>query len=464
MRRTLFSLALLAMLTGCGASSPTATPLPPSPMATPSIAPTEAAALPTATPTSEPTPTPTLVPTLPPLAPTPTPEITISGEALGLMETIEDEVEGLRGLEELAPITRTLMTQQELSDHMEREFAEEYPPEEVEADTRVLAAFDFVPQNFDLLGLLLDLYSSQVLGLYDDEEDTFYVLSEGEFDLLDQITFAHEYTHGLQDEHFDLEAFIDDEVQNDDEVLARLALVEGDATLAMTEWLMAQLSRLSQQDLAVLFEADEEADQAALEAAPPIIRETFEFPYIYGLEFVTLLYDEGWDAVDAAFADPPQSTEQILHPDKYFSRDEPLVLAVPPLTDTLGAGWQLVEADTLGEFQTALYLELQVDEETAAQAAEGWDGDQYAVYVNGDDEVLVFVTAWDSAADREEFVAAYGQYAEGKYGEPATRSGDVERWWQTPPQTTSLAWDGATVWIVVGPDAATVEKVLETLQ
>jgi hypothetical protein len=407
--------------------------------------------------TATPRPTATWVPTRPPLTPTPA---ALSPDVLEAMDAIAIEMEELRGLEETAPITRTLMTRQELAAYLERDFAEEYPPEEIQADVQTMAAFDFVPEDFDLQRVLLDLYSTQILGMYDEEKNTFYLISEGKFDLLARITFAHEYTHGLQDEHFQLDTFVDEDRMNDDEILARMALVEGDASLAMSEYVMAHLSELTPQDLAALQVEDDEASQAALEAAPPIVRETFDFPYVYGQEFVEILQQKGWQAVDTAFVDPPQSTEQILHPEKYLSRDEPQIVTLPPLTDTLGADWHLVEADTLGEFQTNLYLAQQVDQETADLASEGWDGDRYALYAQDGAEVLVFATAWDSPADREEFVAAYGQYAEGKYGGPATRTGQAELWWETPDQAAVLTWGDTNALIVLGPDPATAKKVL----
>lgn len=418
---------------------------------------------PTPTPTSM--PSPTWVPTL--TAPPPKPTATPDTELLATMDKIEVEVAFMRGLEETSPITRTLLTPEELAAYLEAEFAEAYTPEEVESDTRVLAAFDFVPSDFDLLALLLDLYSTEVVGLYDDEEDTLYVVTDaggGELDPLARITFAHEFTHSLQDEYFDLETFADGDQLNDDELLARMSLVEGDASLVMTQYMMVHLREFSSEDLAALQGEEAQEGLDALQTAPAIIRETFLFPYIRGLEFVALLQDEGWEAVDAAFADPPQSTEQILHPDRYFDRDEPQVVALPPLTDTLGTGWRLVEEETLGEFQTGLYLAQQVDEAMATRAAAGWDGDRYALYVHDGADLLVFATAWDSTEDREEFVAAYSAYAEGKYGEAATRSGEAEAWWEAPEQIAILLWDDKVAWIVLGPDAVTVERVLAALE
>jgi hypothetical protein len=466
------AILLLALIAGCGnpepAASPAASPTAVAEANTPTAPPT---APPTDSPTSEPTatntpqPSPTLVPTLPaPTAtekPTPEPAGTPSTALLKTWAQIEFEMEALRGLDETTPITRTLMTPEELIAYLEGEFAEEYPPQEIQNDVRVLAAFDFVPEDYELRQVLLDLYASEVLGFYEDEEDTFYVVTDGEFDLLDKLTFAHEYVHGLQDQAFDLEAFIDEDQLDDDEALARLALVEGDASLAMTEYLMMHLFELTEEEIMSLGEEESSAGEEAMNAAPAIIRETLLFPYIYGAEFVTILQENGWEAVDAAYADPPRSTEQILHPEKYLTRDDPELVSLPPLTDTLGAGWERIESENLGEFQIGLYLAQQVDQATAETAAAGWDGDRYAVYVKGEEEILVFATVWDSEADRDEFVAAYRQYAEAKYGQPASHSEQDQLWWVGEGQVTLLSWEGPGVLIVVGPDLAVVEQVLD---
>jgi len=417
----------------------------------------------TPVPTTTPGPSATLVPTLPPVTVTPTRTpasgTTPSRQVLATMEAIEFEMEALRGLDETSPMTRTLITREELSRYLGQQFEDEYPPEEVAVDTRVLAAFNFVSEDIDLRQVLLDLYSTQVLGMYDEEVDTLFVVSDGEFDLMDRLTLAHEYVHGLQDQVFGLDRFVDEDSLNDDQFLARLALIEGDATQAMTEYFLAHMMELSQAELQSLLEEDPES-QAALEAAPAIIRETLAFPYDYGAQFVVALQEGGWQAVDTAYAEPPLSTEQILHPEKYLEQDEPQLVTLPPLTDTLGAGWAMIDSETLGEFQTILYLAQQVDRAVAESASAGWDGDAYAVYGRDEDEVLVLATVWDSAAEAEEFVDAYRQYATGRYGQGPIRAEDGEVWWRTPTEVTVLSWQADQTLIVVGPNLALVERVL----
>jgi len=384
-------------------------------------------------------------------------------ELLAAVDAIGAEMETIRGVDATQPISHNLMSRSEMADYMQDEIDREYTPEEVENDTRAMAAFDFIPEDYDLRAELVELYSAQVLGLYDDERNTLYVVSEAGLDLLARVTLAHEITHGLQDDRFNLNTFLDEDRMSDDEILARQALAEGDATLAMTAYLMNHLSEITEEDMAALQSEEIQESEQLLAEAPAIIRETFEFPYTYGETFVSALYEEGWDAVDAAYADPPVTTEQILHPEKYFSRDEPQPVAVPPLTGTLGTGWRLADDGTLGEFQMQVYLAQQLDRDVANVASAGWDGDRYAVYVNGDAEVLVLSIAWDSPADQDEFTATYTEYAQLKYGQQGKRSGDA-LFWETPGQTAYLGWNGATALIILGPDRATVDKVLVAIE
>jgi hypothetical protein len=461
----LFLLAALALLaTGCAPLAPGSTPTPLAAADTP-LPPATVPATATAGSTVAPQSTATWVPTLAPATatppPTPIPEAALSPALVATMRQIQFQVEAIRDLEMSHPLTQTVKSRAEFGQYMADELAQDYPPEEVEVDTRVLAVLDLIPEDLDLQQVLLDLYSSQVLGLYDDEENSFIVVNEGEFDLLDRVTYAHEYVHGLQDEHFDLTTFIDEDRMNDDEALARLALVEGDATLAMSEYFIAQASQASPEELRALIEATPEG-QDVLEATPAILRATMEFPYAYGTEFVSTVAAGDWARVDALFSDPPQSTEQILHPEKYLERDEPQILSLPPLTATLGAEWYKIEDNTLGEFQMGVYLDERLDAETAAAASAGWGGDRYAVYVRGGDALLALVTAWDSDAEQEEFAGAYEDWASAKHGREARVDGSV-RWWTSDDEVTALLARGREAILVVGPDVDVVTRALEAL-
>jgi len=248
---------------------------------------------------------------------------------------------------------------------------------------------------------------------------------------MDKSTYAHEFTHALQDQHFDLDA-LDPEGNSDDASLAVAALIEGDATLLMQQYM---LEYLDPNELFDLFSESLDAGSEALEQAPAVIREQMMFPYEVGLTFVQALYQHGgYQAVNAAFARPPRSTEQVLHPDRYLAGELPQVVNALPLTNTLGSGWEWVDGNVLGELTLRLYLEEQVNTRTAASAADGWGGDWYDVYTHQGSGAIVMVmqTVWDTEAEAAEFIQTYQTFGKARFGSAS----------QAPTQT-STCWSGS---------------------
>ncbi|MCI0394887.1 MAG: hypothetical protein L0332_14435 [Chloroflexi bacterium] len=372
---------------------------------------------------------------------------------------IEANVVEIRGLEPLEPVVPTLLTVAGLRQQLEADLAEDYSPEESRNDAIALSAFDFLAADFDLYTFTLDLYTEQVAGYYDPETNEFVVISDDdEFDVLEQWTHAHEYVHALQDQHFNLD-LLDDEMLDSEASFALRALAEGDATLVQTLYLFG--GYFSQAELGEILEAAGEVDTTVLDSGPPILARNLEFPYISGLEFVQALYEAGgFESVNEAWENPPQTTEHILHPDRYLAGDAPQVVALAPLTETLGAGWQQVDEDIFGEFFLRQYLAQQLDESAVETAATGWGGDRYAVYWNEDRQSLVMLLrlAWDTAADGDEFANAYAAYPAALFGSAAQSQPDGGQCWQGGDVICLYRLDNETL-IVRVPDLATAAAV-----
>jgi hypothetical protein len=142
---------------------------------------------------------------------------------------------------------------------------------------------------------------------------------------------------------------------------------------------------------------------------PALIRESVVFQYVAGVNFVSWAYKRaGWDGVNALLARPPRSTEQVLHPEKYFVKPEhPTRVQLGALAPYLRGEWKLAEEATLGEFTIRLLGEAYLDRRTAADVASGWDGDRLMGLLKGDQLAIVWLTAWDSDQDAQQFFAAY---------------------------------------------------------
>lgn len=343
-------------------------------------------------------------------------------------DQINLEMETIRELDLLAPINLSTKTRAELQEETVSDLETDYPAIDRENDKRVLVTFGLMDPDDDLGQLYGDLLGEQVAGYYDPATDEMVVVSDGapdEISASDQVTYAHETVHALQDQHFNLETYLDDrENASDDQSLAITSLIEGDATAAQIAFLISNPALLVQLNDEIL---GSDTSSEALDNAPAIISETLLFPYDQGQVFVSALREEGgWSMVDEAFASPPLSTEQILHPEKYFQGESPVEVDVPDVASALGAGWTAFDTNTMGEFQTSLILdEGEVSSGDAEDAAEGWGGDRYTVVGTNDQTVILWNTVWDTDDDAAEFAGTLVERETSRLNASANENGTV---------------------------------------
>lgn len=378
---------------------------------------------------------------------------------------VEANVVALRGLEPLAPITPVVLSRDALRDRLAADMAAEVTPDATRADVLELSAFDFLERDYDLYAAQLALHGDGILGYYDPDTAEFVVVNDGA--LLDapaQWTHAHEFVHALQDQHYDLGALTDDAVNSEFQAAVR-ALAEGEAELVQYLYL-TEGSFFSDEETTAIIADAASAGSDDLDSYPPVLISSLIFPYSGGSRFVEALYNEGgFAAIDAAWADPPRSTEHILHPERYLAGDAPQIVALNPLTDTLGVGWEQIADDILGEFFLREYLDQQLAASAAERLAEGWGGDRYAVYWNEATGGLVMALrlVWDTAQDATEFAADYPDYPAGLFGVVAQTQPDGSACW-VRGEAICFLQSGAESWVVRAPDTATAAAVLTALR
>ena len=387
----LATVLLVAVLAACNSASPT-----PSPEPSPTAPPPSAAAVPS------PSESPSAAPSNEPTAADP------------IYDEIEQEVVALRGLQPTEKVARKTLDEAQLAAEMEKLYHEESPPELVAANERFYKAFDLLPPDASLGDLTVEMLSGGVAGYYRDDQKTLYVVSRsGEVGANEKITFAHEFNHALQDQHFPI--FKDQEgvTNRSDWLLARQAVYEGDSSLLMTLWASENFTPAEFQDL--LAQGLNDPSSQMLERMPAILRETLLYPYTTGLTFTQGQYISGggWAGVDALYANVPETTEQVLHPEKYQAGEGPVEIDVPDdFTARIGPDWKLALDDTFGEFQTGVWLR-DAEAANATEAAAGWGGDRVLVLDGpGDAWATVLASEWDTAADAAEFEAAAGPVVE----------------------------------------------------
>jgi len=409
-----------------------------------------------------------------PLPPVPgsTPAPPLSGgeippEVVAQMMEIERQVISLRGLPPNGEFSRALLAPDQLRERVVNDFFKDYTPEDAQKDAQMLAAFGLITPDFDFYTFYTDLLSEQIAGFYDNETKEMVVVQGEAFAGSERLTYAHEYTHALQDQNYDIKNGLkyDDEPceENSERCSAILALLEGDASVTEFEWLFEYSTDQDMKDIQELYSTYE---SPVYDSAPPFMQEDFFFPYDQGYEFVNYLYEEGgFPAVDEAYRNLPASTEQILHPDLYPS-ELPVFVTLPDLLPTLGEDWTLVDEDVMGEWYTYLILargidpDAQLNDGDAADAAAGWGGDAYAVYLSpAGDTALVLSTVWDTAADANEFADAFEQYADARFGAPTD-----ELTWERDGIVTLFTLDGDHTFWVSAPDLATAQAILAIVQ
>ncbi len=352
-------------------------------------------------------------------------------------EKIKRKLVRIRGLEFRDDVPLVAVDAAEARALLEREVREQFEPGELARIGRVYVALGLLPAGTDLERAFVDLYSAQVAGFYDPIDRRMVLVSEAletrgftrvlenvmRRDLAGELVLAHELTHALQDQHVGLDLGRAD-VGEDDAQLAKRAVYEGDATLAGYAAIRGTLRPGGAVALAAKLEAAQEEMTRDFPDVPALIRDTTVFQYVSGVNFVSWAYkDAGWEGVNALLAQPPRSTEQILHPEKYFVRPEnPTRVHVGALAPYFRGGeWQLAEEATLGELTIRLLAERYLARPAAAEVAAGWDGDRLVALGRDDELVLVWLTSWDSERDASEFFTTWSRVLASRHdGTPTT--------------------------------------------
>jgi hypothetical protein len=340
-------------------------------------------------------------------APTEEPSPASEADVLAALAAIEEQVIAIRGLPAADIGEPELLTRDELHDALVALFEESYPLEEQAEDNASLRALGLLEPDQDVAALQLQLLGDVVLGFYDDKEKRMVVVTDEGLDPLAKVTYAHEYTHALQDAAFGIASLDRDEEGEDDRALARTALLEGDATVSMLAWAFANLEP---EELAQITSAPQ-PDTTGIPSW--LVEQIAVFPYNDGYLWAGGLAGDplspDFTELDAAYLDPPDSTEQIIDVEKWDPRESPIPVEGPDLAAVFGDGWTEVDDTPIGQaFMEDILLYHGVAGEEAQAAAAGWGGDRVVVATGPNDAFAVaWRVVWDTPGDADEFADAY---------------------------------------------------------
>jgi len=325
------------------------------------------------------------------------------------LQAVMDQVAGIRDLAFLRPVKEKRVDGRGMIEAMRRDLSREYRPCEIRAEGDLYKRLGLIPADMDYEKDVLALLEEEVAGLYVPSEQTLYINPDAGSEM-EAVTLAHELGHALVDQHFGLESRVDRRKDNGDRLFAFSSLVEGDAMAVTFRYLFKQegmeevplpfLSQVLEGSVLQLLDTS-----GKLADAPPFIVDSLVFPYLSGMDFVNRLLAAGpsWSGVDQGYLHPPDSSEQIMHPDKYVSREAPDEIGAAPLA-VLSGQYGTVFEEVLGEFTFYELIKLDLDRETARAAAAGWGGDRAILFrpkgqKGIENDFLVSLSAWDRGGE-----------------------------------------------------------------
>jgi hypothetical protein len=373
-------------------------------------------------------------------------------------------VEMARGLQSRKTVPGVLMDRPALIARVKDHVSRELPPEAIRDEGLALQLFGFIPTKFDYEAAEYALLQDQLAGYYEPADGTMYMAS----DLGDEeaeATLAHELVHALQDQRWNLQERSKYRPGDGDHSEVVSALAEGDATSAMFDVMIARAAPGTGKT-AVDLPDDVFAEQIRAGMndgpganAPHVMRTSLAAPYIYGTLFVHALRRRGgWDAVNRAWDDPPTTTEQILHMDKWLVHETAMPVTAPTFA-ALGAGWKVDDEDTEGELGARIAFEEWMEPKAAAEASNGWGGDRGVLVTNGDKAAFAWKLRYDPGKTRDDRAAhAYGaltQALDKTLGPAKTRDGVFACRERGDRGPLALARAGADVVLVLGPVTTT---------
>jgi len=326
---------------------------------------------------------------------------------------IEAEIEKLRGQEFRAPVELRVSDKQGLLRYIEERRRLDTTPERERFLEQSAKLTGLIRPELDLVQAVTDFYSAQVGGFYDPPSKSFRIMQGYEGDLA-RLIMAHEFVHALDDQWHDLDRLAKSMGNDSDAMFAFSALCEGSAMSTMTQWMLSNAAKLDPQALAKI----QETGMAGMKDLPPFVWKPSLAAYTAGQSFV----EKGGKArLAEAFAQPPRSSEQILHPEKYWDaekRDDPVRVSFA--LEQLPAGWKVAGEDTLGEVGIALLampiadrkgidpsdLGAMIGMKFTHAAATGWDGDRLLMIEKDGVRIVDLVVVFDTENDVMEFHSA----------------------------------------------------------
>ncbi|HWX55349.1 MAG TPA: hypothetical protein VN176_12225 [Verrucomicrobiae bacterium] len=389
------------------------------------------------------------------------------------------------------PVKKNMVSRAEVEKYIEEKFQDDVDRIRFERSELVLKKFGLLPRKFDLHSFLIKLLGEQVAGYYDEKTGTINLLDWVELEMQRPV-MAHELTHALQDQSYDLAKMMkkDEEIEKrgpedpnaiiqiDEESSCRTAVLEGQAMIVLLDYMLTPAGRTVEDSPKFVdrmqAQMEKHGDSPIFDSAPLLLREELVFPYSQGMKFIEQLLIHGGkkQAYAGVLAHLPLTTREILEPEEYLAgrRIPPLYL---PDFGFLKKDYDAFDAGAMGELDVSVLLKQYANDETAARISTGWRGGAYYAAgrkgpkpgdANSTAHIgLLYVSKWSSEAVARDFAKVYVSALPQRYGkaEHAQTKDSTRDQYNTSDGPIFIERHGDLVVIVESFDEATADKLLQ---
>ena len=352
------------------------------------------------------------------------------------VDTIFDFAAKDTGMPKHAVVKRRLVSKADVEKYLTGALAKEEYTQRFAQEELSMKKLGFLPREFNLKEFLVKSSSQQIAGYYDPETKMISLLNWVPSDRQEPI-LAHELTHALQDQNYDLRKWMKaalkpprsnpkgTAIDNDDGAAARKAVVEGQAMVVYVDYLLAPTGRNLVDSPGLIYSMEEPAVKAVADSqmmhdAPMILRESGTFAYNEGLIFEGELLHKGGKemAFAGAFARPPKNSHEVLQPEAYIKGEKLPPLGMPDLKQLLGEQYEVFDSGGIGQLDVRALLKQYGARKIADDVSSAWQGGAYVTLRRKDkaastasattaDLALLYVSRWTTPQAAERFARFY---------------------------------------------------------
>ncbi len=336
-----------------------------------------------------------------------------AAELCGQAGKIAAELADISGLKLHHPVPCDFISKEKVNEFLKKRVKDVASPEELRAEELTLKKFGLVPPDFKLADTTVDLLTEQAAAFYDYDKKKLFITESTSADSQEPI-LAHELSHAIADQNFNLAKYIRHGQKSDDGATARLAVMEGQATWLMSEYMARRLGKSlrTSPDLVEMMSrvSDTSGQFPVFDQSPLYLRTTLVFPYTEGMLFQNAVIqrygDQGFAEV---FRRAPLTTQQIIHPEKYFENVTPTSPALPD--PHLPPAYKSLVGGTLGELDHEVLIEQFAGKPSSENIAPHWRGSNFELRENKKAArvVLLYTVEWDSEQAARDYFAVYRQ-------------------------------------------------------